>query len=209
MNLSDRIQMLRKSKGMSQEELADKIGVSRQAISKWESEQSTPDIEKVVLLSELFDVTTDYLLKGIEPCEEKTQKVDARILSAAGTMFNFIGVVAAIVIWIEQQTAGAVLAGLILLALGTTIHFAGQILTSSDKKTSRWFWPVNVWLLALIPMSCAFNILQGFLGRFSWVISPLPQLGNSLTLYMLFWVIYMAVCGIADVILVGALKKKL
>ena len=42
MNMSDRIQYLRKTKGISQEELADKVGVSRQAVSKWESEQSTP-----------------------------------------------------------------------------------------------------------------------------------------------------------------------
>ena len=62
MNMADRIQHLRKSKGISQEELADKVGVSRQAVSKWESEQSTPDIEKVILLSDFFDVTTDYLL---------------------------------------------------------------------------------------------------------------------------------------------------
>ena len=51
MNMADRIQHLRKNKGISQEELADKVGVSRQAVSKWESEQSTPDIEKVILLS--------------------------------------------------------------------------------------------------------------------------------------------------------------
>ena len=47
MNMADRIQYLRKTKGFSQEELADKMGVSRQAVSKWESEQSTPDIEKI------------------------------------------------------------------------------------------------------------------------------------------------------------------
>lgn len=67
MNIADRIQYLRKQKGYSQEELADKVGVSRQAVSKWESEQSTPDLEKVITMSELFEVTTDYILKGIEP----------------------------------------------------------------------------------------------------------------------------------------------
>lgn len=72
MNMADRIQYLRKSKGISQEELADKVGVSRQAVSKWESEQSTPDVEKIILLSDLFDVTTDYLLKGIEPVPANT-----------------------------------------------------------------------------------------------------------------------------------------
>ena len=48
MTMADRIQFLRKSKGISQEELADRIGVSRQAVSKWESEQSSPDLEKVI-----------------------------------------------------------------------------------------------------------------------------------------------------------------
>ena len=86
MTIADRIQTLRKSKGMSQEELADAAGVSRQAVSKWESEQSTPDLDKVVILSEIFDVTTDYLLKGIEPVETIDHKtmadvVDQKILT--------------------------------------------------------------------------------------------------------------------------------
>ena len=66
MNISDRLQHLRKVKGLSQEELAHQIGVSRQSVSKWESEQTLPDIEKIILLSDYFEVTTDYLLKGIE-----------------------------------------------------------------------------------------------------------------------------------------------
>ena len=86
MTVGDRIQSLRKSKGMSQEELADQVGVSRQAVSKWESEQATPDLDKVVIMSELFEVTTDYLLKGIEPVkmdEHKTMAdvVDQKILT--------------------------------------------------------------------------------------------------------------------------------
>lgn len=74
MNIADRIQYLRKQKGYSQEELADKIGVSRQAVSKWESEQSTPDLEKIIAMSDLFDVTTDYILKGIEPVSTTNKK---------------------------------------------------------------------------------------------------------------------------------------
>lgn len=74
MNIADRIQYLRKQKGYSQEELADKVGVSRQAVSKWESEQTTPDLEKVIAMSELFEVTTDYILKGIEPVSTTNRK---------------------------------------------------------------------------------------------------------------------------------------
>ena len=74
MNIAARIQYLRKTKGMSQEELADQIGVSRQAVSKWESEQSTPDLEKIIIMSNLFEVTTDYILKGIEPASPQNKK---------------------------------------------------------------------------------------------------------------------------------------
>lgn len=64
MGISEKIQQLRKSNGLSQEQLAEQLNVSRQAISKWESGVSFPDIEKIVLISELFSVSTDYLLKG-------------------------------------------------------------------------------------------------------------------------------------------------
>ena len=80
MTIADRIQSLRKSKGMSQEELADRIGVSRQAVSKWESEQATPDLEKVVIMSEILEVTKDYLLKGIEPVKTDEHKTMADVI---------------------------------------------------------------------------------------------------------------------------------
>lgn len=63
MILADKIIKLRKKHGMSQEELAEKIDVSRQSVSKWESAQSIPDLDKIIQLSELFGVSTDYLLK--------------------------------------------------------------------------------------------------------------------------------------------------
>ena len=63
MILADKIMELRKKNGWSQEELAEKVGVSRQSISKWESAQSVPDLNKILLLSKVFEVSTDYLLK--------------------------------------------------------------------------------------------------------------------------------------------------
>ena len=63
MILADKIIKLRKSNGWSQEALAEKMNVSRQSVSKWESAQSIPDLEKIILLGEIFGVTTDYLLK--------------------------------------------------------------------------------------------------------------------------------------------------
>ena len=134
MNMADRIQTLRKSKGISQEELADKIGVSRQAVSKWESEQSSPDIEKIILLSDYFDVTTDYLLKGIEPIADASkEESDARIFSILGTALNFIGLVAAIMVWNEEQTAISVAIGLIIMAIGCMSFAFGQYLGKNKK----------------------------------------------------------------------------
>ena len=62
MSLGEKIKELRKSRGMSQEELAEQINVSRQAISKWELDASLPDIDNIVQLSRLFAVSIDYLL---------------------------------------------------------------------------------------------------------------------------------------------------
>ncbi|MBP5431796.1 helix-turn-helix transcriptional regulator [Ruminococcus sp.] len=63
MILADKIIELRKKAGMSQEELAEKLGVSRQSISKWEGAQSTPDLNRILQLAEIFNVSTDTLLK--------------------------------------------------------------------------------------------------------------------------------------------------
>lgn len=63
MILADKIISLRKKCGWSQEDLADQLGVSRQSVSKWESGMSIPDLEKIVKMSSLFGVSTDYLLK--------------------------------------------------------------------------------------------------------------------------------------------------
>ena len=68
MILGEKIAQLRRKNGWSQEELADKMEVYRQAVSKWESSQTTPDLERILRLSSLFGVTIDYLLKdGAEP----------------------------------------------------------------------------------------------------------------------------------------------
>lgn len=63
MILADKITEERKKNGWSQEELANQLGVSRQAVSKWESAGSVPDLQRILQLSELFGVSTDYLLK--------------------------------------------------------------------------------------------------------------------------------------------------
>lgn len=66
MEFSEKLLTLRKAKNLTQEELAEKLNVSRQSVSKWESGQAVPELDKIVALSAVFDVTTDYLLKSSE-----------------------------------------------------------------------------------------------------------------------------------------------
>ena len=78
MNFPEKLLTLRKAEGMTQEQLAEKLDVSRQSISKWESGQAIPELEKIVVLSTIFDVTTDYLLKSseIDDLSAKTQMLE-------------------------------------------------------------------------------------------------------------------------------------
>ncbi len=80
MNFANKIIQLRKQAGWSQEELAEKMSVTRQSVSKWESDQSVPDLEKIVQLSEMFHVSTDYLLK-----DRIENMNDTRITETAST----------------------------------------------------------------------------------------------------------------------------
>lgn len=66
MDFQEKLLTLRKANGMTQEQLAEKLDVSRQSVSKWESGQAVPELERIVQLSAVFDVTTDYLLKPSE-----------------------------------------------------------------------------------------------------------------------------------------------
>lgn len=212
MNLADRIQQLRKRKGISQEELADRIGVSRQAVSKWESGQTSPDLEKIVLLSEFFEVTTDYLLKGVSPAQAQTVPTQiepaqtgpdqtasvqsapgAQIFTMAGSALNLIGLIAAAMIWYERQTAAATAAGLILMVAGCVVYGIGILKADGEAKgrAKKTFWSVNVWILPFIPLSMVYNILFGSFGT-----APYPILTGTVSGFVgfvLFWIVYIGI----------------
>lgn len=76
MILADKVMALRKKNGWSQEELAEKLNISRQSVSKWESGASIPDIDKIIALSSLFGVSTDYLLKEELEQEQPSETED-------------------------------------------------------------------------------------------------------------------------------------
>ncbi|MCL1982936.1 MAG: helix-turn-helix domain-containing protein [Clostridiales bacterium] len=192
MNIADRIQNLRKVNGISQEELADKVGVSRQAVSKWESEQSVPDIDKIVIMSEYFNVTTDYILKGIESQKQGSEKaVNANVFVIVATALNFIGLITACAVWYEKQVAMALVIGLVFMAVGCMVFGVGFLNSSQNTKgnAKRNFWAANIWLLCFIPFSVVYN------GLFSRFTAPYPLLTRPPVTFLSFCLVYLAVCG--------------
>ncbi len=157
MNIADRIQFLRKSKGVSQEELAEKIGVSRQAVSKWESEQSTPELENIIIMSDFFGVTTDYILKGIEtePKDNKEQqgrKLAGNILYIVSTAIVFIGLFCAFCGYgYAEHSLTAVWGSMIIQAVGIVCYGIGKVLSS--KKAPFCVDLLNITGVAFMPVS--------------------------------------------------------
>ena len=169
MTLANRIQTLRKQNGMSQEALAEKLGVTRQAVSKWESEQSVPDMENIIAISDLFEVSTDYLLKGKE--QEITSgkselKIDLKneipdLIIFVSSILNCIGVATGynwMMAFRDSRFAYSfifVFAATLLFAVASRF-FDEKII--ENKK--RWFVNINIWLYAAYSW-CFFEFIGG------------------------------------------------
>lgn len=120
MILADKIISLRKRFGWSQEELADKLNVSRQAVSKWESGNSIPDMEKVVNMSNLFGVSTDFLLKDemeVETPSETDDTTEGRKNISVEEANGFMDMTAAFSVKMAMAVQALVLSPVVLLIL--------------------------------------------------------------------------------------------
>ena len=89
-NLAENLKKIRKENNLSQEDLADILGVSRQAISKWESKVSYPEMDKIVLLCKKFDLNIDDLLHGDIKEVKESMAVKSKIKSSCDEIFNFV-----------------------------------------------------------------------------------------------------------------------
>lgn len=198
MNMADRIQYLRKTNGISQEELADKVGVSRQAVSKWESEQSLPDLGKIITMSDYFGVTTDYILKGIEPVADKEQKsseLTSKILYIASTAFVAIGLFSAFAGWYEKQTMDTIWGSMIIQAVGIAGYFIGRLFSAARPPFAvNW---LNLSGFLFMPFSMVTGAISIALFKEGW-IAPYPI---DIAHVVLFVIVYISICAISFIVL--------
>lgn len=115
MSLGKRIYELRSQRKMSQGDLAESLGVSRQSISKWETDSSVPDLERLVRLSEVFEVSLDQLVKG----ETEQQEEPEMETSSAATER---------VVYVQPKISGRVIIGSVLLVLACLAILLGTLL---------------------------------------------------------------------------------
>ena len=154
MTLGARLQELRLRRGMSQDALADKLGVSRQAVSKWERDEATPDLDKIIKLSELYGISLDALLKG-ESQPAKTQQTPPhphkadwnRILTWGGLLGGSAmvvwGLTDAVGLMAYEQIASNMLSGAVNV-MGITMTGEAQNMFSQFLPTSQILWAAPV-----------------------------------------------------------------
>ena len=170
-NLADRIQQLRREHGLSQEQLAEKLNVSRQAVSKWESAQTQPELDKIIALSDLFCVTTDYLLKGSRGTSPEAGPAPAcrpdaafasRVLYLAALFFLGVGLVCALAAWHEKQTADCIAGGMVVQGIGVVCYGVGRML--SPARPARW----------MVKAGCAVGLFLPLFVLAGWLTDVLP-----------------------------------
>ena len=205
--LGKRIAMLRKEKGLTQEQLAEKVGVSAQAVSKWENDVSCPDITLLPLLADLLGVTVDELL-GVKPIEphviildkDETPKDEAK----KNRPFTWE--------WNKHKTSarwgtiafciGAIL--VCLLFILRSFPQLGLFLNYDDVSAWDYLWPILIFTVGLISVRdhVIFGSLFMLWGVYEFLCSTIPAMGA----YQIKW--YVILLVIAVIMLVKTILGK-
>ena len=121
MKFNEKLISLRKSMGLSQEELGAELKVSRQTISKWESGQSYPDFQRLVLLSDYFGLTLDELVRDVDVADVRARNVNNEKLDS---IYNDVGTAKKFIKWyLIIAGTGAVVVLLVLLSFALRAVF--------------------------------------------------------------------------------------
>lgn len=176
MKLSDKIIKLRKANGWSQEELAEKLNVSRQAISRWEGASAQPDATNILQLSKLFNVTTDYLLNDEFESDNDLTKVKQLNSDGIHQIMIFMVTLEVMILIIQFMTT--IILQNVFFGILSFIPFVAVIggfeygyqkksteATEITKTFRKKFYKISVWLGAYFPVRFAVSILSSFYPR--------------------------------------------
>ena len=187
MELKDKLLQLRKEGHLSQQELADQLNVSRQSVSKWELGESQPDINNIISLSEIYHVSTDYLLKDILEESNKTKDM-SRPLLYVSTIIVLLGTLTGHMLWVENRNTISLLMGIVIQAIGISVFEIFIIYTKSKnaKSLQKFFFSLNIWLITFLPMRYFMEYTLTYNLLYNQIFQPLTHTTMGLLIYHFF-----------------------
>lgn len=184
MLLGEKLRKLRIARQLSQEQLADKLQVSRQAISKWELGESIPDTENLILLSKFYGVSIDYLLLNelniSSELETKRSRSSPIFIFGMGGLI--IGLTLSIVLWCTYQSILMVSIGLIIQIISVTVVLIKQSELSSQLQ--RLFLMISAWMI--FPFICF------YIGSLMMNFYPVSR--SAMLDFIVEFIFYLVVC---------------
>lgn len=186
LNIGEKLLELRKQKGLSQEEVADQVGVTRQTISKWEVGESKPDFDKIIPLCDLFSITTEELLKGekkkkqeefVEYDRREIKKKTAKVLSISIFLY-FTSVIWIILASSLENISDEVMVSIFLLicAIATSMivyHFVSipkQRQKATKEHPNKRFDGVIAMLFTAIYLYISFLTGAWYITWILWIV---------------------------------------
>ena len=184
MLLGEKLRKLRIARQLSQEQLAEKLQVSRQAISKWELGESMPDTENLILLSKFYGVSIDYLLLNELniSSELETKRSRSFPIFIFGMGGLVIGLILSIVLWCTYQSILMVSIGLIIQIISVTVVLIKQSELSSQLQ--RLFLMLSVWMI--FPFICF------YIGSLMMNFYPVSR--SAMLDFIVEFIFYLVVC---------------
>lgn len=185
--LAEKIYQLRKAKNWSQEDLAAKIGVSRQSVSKWERGEALPDLERMISLSDVFGVSIDDLIRSNKITEDNQEEVQSQPETTPPqadqesplAALNEIDLASAhAYLQVKQVTSQSNAAACFLIIIGSGSFFALQMM--ADELPTAFWLQIIAWVILLASMaiaSASFMQNQQLSEKYRWIETQPHQLG--------------------------------
>ncbi|MHB0809144.1 MAG: helix-turn-helix transcriptional regulator [Facklamia hominis] len=185
--LAEKIYQLRKAKNWSQEDLAAKIGVSRQSVSKWERGEALPDLERMISLSDIFGVSIDDLIRSNKITEDEKEDLQSQAKTTPPqtdqetplTSLNEIDLASAHnYLQVKQVTSQSNAAACFLIIIGSGSFFALQMM--ADELPSAFWLQIIAWVILLASIaiaSASFIQNQQLSEKYRWIETQPHQLG--------------------------------